>query len=167
MDLYILRHGLADDRSEWIQGKDRGRPLTKEGRKTTRRSAKAMAELGLRFDWILSSPYVRARDTALIVADHFGLRKSVELRDELTPMGNPEELTKVLASGNKSAEPVLIVGHEPFLSRYASVLLTGHAVPRLRLKKGGLCKLQITHLRFGACAELQWLLTARQLTKIA
>jgi phosphohistidine phosphatase len=165
MDLYILRHGLSVDRSEWLHNRDRDRPLTKEGKKRIRRIAKTMARLGLQFDWILSSPYVRARDTALIVADLLGLQKSVELRDELTPMGNPEELTKLLAS-RKTSERVLIVGHEPFLSRYASVLLTGHAVPRVRFKKAGLCKLAIARLRFAACAELEWLLTPGQLTRI-
>jgi phosphohistidine phosphatase len=166
MDLYILRHGLALDRSEWLHGKDRDRPLTKEGKKKMRTIAKAMVDLRLRFDWILSSPYVRAKDTAFIVAERFDLRKSVELREELTPMANPEEFTRLLASRQKALERVLVVGHEPYLSRFASVLLTGHSVPRMRFKKGGLCKLLIGHIRFGACAELDWLLTARQLTMI-
>jgi len=92
--------------------------------------------------------------------------EEVEFRDELAPNGNPEELTRVIAAVHKPAQRVLIVGHEPFLSRYISVLLTGQTVSRVRLKKGGLCKLQISHLRFGACAILEWLLTPRQLTRI-
>ncbi len=163
MELHILRHGLALDRSEWLHGKDRDRPLTREGERKTRQIAAAMRVLGLQFDWILSSPYVRARDTARIVADTLRCRKCLELRDELTPLANPEKVTEVLASKQKSVESVLVVGHEPFLSRFISVLLTGHPIPRVRLKKGGLCKLEISAIRFGPCAILEWLLTPRQL----
>jgi len=166
MELYILRHGLAMDRADWKSSKDHDRPLTDEGRKTTRRTAKALLALDLGFDRILSSPYLRAKDTAKIVARIIKPEEEVEFRDELAPNGNPEELTRVIAAVHKPAQRVLIVGHEPFLSRYISVLLTGQTVSRVRLKKGGLCKLQISHLRFGACAILEWLLTPRQLTRI-
>ena len=166
MVLYVLRHGLAFDRSEWLHGKDRDRPLTKEGERKTRQIATAMREMGLRFDWILSSPYVRARDTAQIVAEALHARKRLELRDELTPLANPEKLTHLLASEQKSVESVLVVGHEPFLSRFISVLLTGRPIPRVRLKKGGLCKLEISGIRYGPCAILEWLLTTWQLTRL-
>src|SRR5260221_9954439 len=111
MELYILRHGPALDRADWKASKDHDRPLTDEGRKTTRRIAKALFALDLEFDRILSSPYVRAKDTAKIVARVIKPQEKVELRDELAPSGNSEELTRVIASAHKPAERVLIVGH--------------------------------------------------------
>ena len=166
MELYILRHGIAMERADWSRRSDRDRPLTGEGRKKTRRVASAMLKLDLRFDWILSSPYARARETAEIVADVLKLKQRLELRDELIPERNAKALAKLLATRPKAAGSVLIVGHEPFLSRFASVLLAGKPSSRMVLKKGGLCKLQISQFRWGVCAVLEWLMTPQQLTRL-
>jgi phosphohistidine phosphatase len=166
MELYILRHGLAMDRADWTQRDDSDRPLTAEGRKKTRRIAKAMLKLGLEFDWIFSSPYARARETAEIVAEILKPEKQIELRDELIAERSGKELAKLLSSRPKSAQRVLIVGHEPDLSRFISVLLTGKPDSRVVMKKGGLCKLQISQIRWGACAILEWLLTPGQLIRM-
>ncbi|MBC8002107.1 MAG: phosphohistidine phosphatase SixA [Opitutaceae bacterium] len=166
MELYILRHGLAMDRADWSRRDDSDRPLTAEGLKKTRRIAKAMLKLDLKFDWILSSPYARARETAEIVAEVLKPKRQLELRHELTPDGSAKELAKLLAARPKTVERVLIVGHEPDLSQFISVLLTGKPVSRVVMKKGGLCKLQISQFRWGACAVIEWLLTPQQLIRI-
>ena len=62
---------------------------------------------------------------------------------------------------------ILLVGHEPYLSRLISTLVTGSSALPLVMKKGGLCKLSIDTLRFGRCATLEWLLTPRQLRLMA
>ena len=166
MELYILRHGLAMDRDDWTRRDDSDRPLTAEGRKKTRRIAKAMLKLDLQFDWILSSSYVRAKETAEIVVGVFKPKRPLELRHELTPEGSAKELAKLLAARPKATNSVLIVGHEPDLSRFISMLLTGKPVSRIVMKKGGLCKLQIDQFRWGACAVLEWHLTPGQLIRI-
>ena len=166
MELYILRHGLAMDRADWTRRDDSDRPLTAEGRKKTRRIAKAMLTLDLQFDWILSSPYARAKETAEIVAEVLKPKRQLELRHELTPEGSAKELAKLIVARPKTVKRVLIVGHEPDLSQFISVLLTGKPVSRVVLKKGGLCKLQISQFRWGGCAVLEWLLTPGQLTRI-
>ena len=61
----------------------------------------------------------------------------------------------------------LLVGHEPYLGRLISTLLTGGPDLTLTLKKGGLCKLTVSRLRYGRCATLEWLLTPRQMIAIA
>ena len=166
MELYILRHGLAMDRADWTRRDDSDRPLTTEGRKKTRRIAKTMLKLDLQFDWILSSPYARAKETAEIVAEILRSKRQLEFRCELTPEGSAKELAKLIIARPETVERVLLVGHEPDLSRFISVLLTGKPVSRVVLKKGGLCKLQISRFRWGACAVLEWLLTPGQLVRI-
>lgn len=154
------------ERTDWAPRMDRDRPLTGEGRKKVRRIARAMQKLDLQFDWILSSPYVRARETTEIVTRILQSPRHFDLRDELIPGRSGKELTKLLAARPKSVNRVLIVGHEPDLSLFISVLLTGKSASMVALKKGGLGKLQIDQLRWGACAILEWLLTPQQLIRI-
>src|SRR5262249_25225750 len=159
MELYVLRHGIAVERGTPGYKKDSERPLTKEGEEKMYQIAAAMLAMGLKFDVILSSPYVRARQTALIVADEFD--EEVKLTESLVPGANPLELVREL--NGEAYERVLLVGHEPDLSGLVSVLSTGENGAAIELKKGGLCKLTTEKLAFGKCAILNWLLTPKQL----
>ena len=163
MDLYILRHAIAVDRGTPGYADDSQRPLTPEGRTKMCRIARGMQSLGLKFDLILSSPYVRARATAEIAAEVLKARRKLKFSDELAVEGDPEALIKSLSP---SCERILLVGHEPYLSSLAGRLISGSGSVNLKLKKGGLCKLTAARLRFGRCAELQWLLTPAQLARL-
>jgi phosphohistidine phosphatase len=166
MNLYILRHGLAAERTIPGFKQDRDRPLTTEGQKKTRRTAVLLRSLGLSFDVILTSPFVRADQTATIVADVLKAKKKLKASPHLTPKGKHSDLVDELNHWPKPLQEVLLVGHEPALSRLISILVLGKPGLALELKKGGLCKLEIPTLRFGRCATLQWLLTPK-LTTIA
>ena len=123
-----------------------------------------MAKLELSFDLILSSPFVRARQTAEIVAGELGLKKRVEFYDGLVPGGNPKVLIHALNELKPAPENVLLVGHEPYLSRLISLLVSGGAdEAAIEMKKGGLCKLEVGELCHGQCARLTWLLTPAQM----
>jgi phosphohistidine phosphatase len=159
MEIYILRHGIAVERGTKGYQNDSERPLTKEGEEKMYRIAKAILALELEFDLILSSPYVRARQTAEIVAA--SLEEEVTLTNFLTPGGNALELIGEI--NDEKPQRVLLVGHEPDLSQFISVLVTGAGDARIELKKGALCKLTTEKLTFGQCATLNWLLTPRQL----
>lgn len=163
MDLYILRHAIAQERTAPGIKSDFDRPLTPEGEQKLRRVTKAMRNLELSFDLILSSPYVRARETAELVAAAFGISKNLKLRDNLGADGNPREFVAELAVWQPTPQTVLVVGHEPYLSTMATLLLTGALKSCITLKKAGLCKLSIESLRVGRCARLEWLLTPRQM----
>ena len=163
MELYLLRHAIAVDRGTPGYDVDSQRPLTAAGRKEMRRAAKGMKELALKFDVILYSPYERARATAEIVAEVLKMRPRLKVAEELASHGDPETLIKTVASFHKAPERVLLVGHEPYLSKLASRLIGGTASVSLKLRKGGLCKLTASGLKFGHCARLEWLLTPRQL----
>ncbi|MCS6806308.1 MAG: phosphohistidine phosphatase SixA [Acidobacteriota bacterium] len=162
MELYILRHAIAVERG--TPGyRDSDRPLTPEGEKKMVQAAHGMKALGLSFDLILTSPYQRARHTAEIVATVFDAQDKLITTTALTPAGDPAELVAELSRHGKSADSILLVGHEPYLSSFISTLLVGDERLQLTMKKGGLCKLTVNSLRHGRCATLQWLLTPRQL----
>jgi phosphohistidine phosphatase len=165
MNLYLLRHGLAVELGTHGLAKDADRPLTPEGKQKLRRTAEAMQKLELRFELVLSSPYVRARETAEIVAGAFKLRDEIEFSDALVPGGSTRELIHWL--NHRDPENALLVGHEPYLSSLISLLVAGDAGLAVTMKKGGLCKLAAETLRHGRCASLEWLLTPKQMASMA
>ena len=163
MDLYILRHGIAVEPGTPGYENDADRPLTPEGQRKLRQIADAMEALELSFDRILSSPYLRARQTAEIVAEALEARQKLELSDTLTPGGSIKRLVELLNRLEPSPESVLLVGHEPYLSGLISLLVSGKETFAVVMKKGGLCKLTIESFKPGRCAALQWLLTPKQM----
>jgi phosphohistidine phosphatase len=167
MDLYLLRHGIAEELSSSDRKPDSERVLTAEGARKMRRIAKGMKATGLSFDLILSSPLPRARQTAEIAAQAYGLRRSVEMTPNLAPQGDPRRLMDELNERRARCKTVLLVGHEPYLSRLISQLVAGDDSLSLELKKGGLGRLSARKLRYGRCATLNFLLTPRQLRSLA
>ncbi len=168
MNLYILRHGLAAERDPQCFPDDSRRPLVAKGKERIRLVCDAMRALEISFDRILSSPYPRATQTAEIVAAALGLKKQLEFRDELIPDGDPRGLIRYVNRLRPVPENVLLVGHEPDLSRFISHLICGGPAAAIGMKKGGLAKLEIaTELRYARCATLAWLLTSKQLALLA
>jgi phosphohistidine phosphatase len=135
---------------------DAGRPLTKEGIAKMRVGARAMHRLGLRLDVVLSSPLVRARETAAIVARELGLE--LQLDEKLAPGCDITQLFALLGE-QRAAERVMLVGHEPDFSSVIGALTGGS---RVLMKKGGLARVDIEQLEQGAGA-LVWLLPPRVL----
>ena len=167
MDLYVLRHAIAVERGAPEIRRDSDRPLSSAGRKKMQRIARGMRALKIRPDLILSSPYLRARQTAELVAREFDAESILELSPLLEVGGDPEELMNLLGGEHASMGSVIVVGHEPSLSELISVLLSGDERMAVTMKKGGLCKLTLESPRYGRCATLEWLLTPRQLTRLA
>ena len=159
MEIYILRHGIAVERGTRGYRKDSDRPLTKEGEEKTRQIATVLAAMDLQLDLILSSPFLRAKQTAEIVGEALG--EEVTFTDLLEPDANPSAL--IAEINDEKPLRVMLVGHEPDLSQLISILITGQSNVSIELKKGGLCKLTSDKLTFGQCATLNWLLTPKQL----
>ena len=167
MNIYILRHGIAvEPGTPGING-DPARPLTPEGEDKLKRIAAAMQAMKLTFDVILSSPYLRAKLTADLVATNLGEKKKLSLTDHLTPEGDPKKLVEQLNGLKPLPENVLLVGHEPYLSRLIGLLTSGNTGLAIDMKKGGLCKLDAEPLKYGRCAVLNWLLTPKQMALMA
>ena len=165
MNLYILRHGIAVEHGAPGYENDDERPLTSKGESKVRMIAKAMKALEISFDIILSSPLVRARETAEIVAEALKAKKRLELTDTLAPQETSKPLIDHLNEQGE-VDDVLLVGHEPFLSRLISLLISGNSHGSVLLKKGGFCKLSAAELKHGQCATLEWLLTPKQMALI-
>ncbi|MBW4674664.1 MAG: phosphohistidine phosphatase SixA [Desmonostoc geniculatum HA4340-LM1] len=142
MELYLIRHGIAEDKDLGI--KDEERSLTKEGRQKTEKVAQQLVKLGLNFDLILTSPLVRARQTAdiLIAAK---LSPKLEESSHLAPNGEISSwLVDWLEPRNYSQNTQLaLVGHEPGLSNWAEILLWGEAKASLVLKKAGMIGIKL------------------------
>lgn len=163
MDLLLLRHGIAADLAETGLTRDSLRPLTPEGIQKVEHVAVAMSAMRLDFDLILSSPFTRARQTAEIVAREFGLEKRLEFDQALGCGGDARDVVRHLVTRKPMPETVLLVGHEPDLSRFISVLVSGDTGFLVTMKKAALCKLTMRTLIHGRCASLEWLLTAKQM----
>ena len=163
MNLFVLRHGIAVEPGTPGYTHDADRPLTPEGERKLGQIAEAMEALELSFDLILSSPYLRARQTAELISKALEGRKKLELSDSLTPGGSMKKLIDLLNHLQSRPESVLLVGHEPYLSGLISLLVSGKEDCAVVMKKGGLCKLSTETLKHGRCAALEWLLTPKQM----
>ena len=159
MNLYIIRHAIAVDEVTSDYASDSERPLTDKGRKKMRQIAKALQYMGVEFDLILSSPYVRACETAEILADVFKRKKEIVFSNHLIPEGNPELLIGEI-NEKHMVDSLAIVGHEPHLSTLIGLLTTDSAKLEVTLKKGGVCYLSADDLHHNDHrATLEWLLT--------
>jgi phosphohistidine phosphatase len=168
MELFFLRHAIAVMRGTPGYADDSKRPLTPEGARKMRRVAEGMRALGIEFDVMLSSPFIRAKQTAEIVAEIFGDAKKVSFDDGLAVGGDHHELIDRINKEYGTTKAILLVGHEPSMSELISVLLAGDPGLSITLKKGGLCKLSVVEsLRYGRCATLDWLLAPKHLTGLA
>lgn len=165
MKIYLLRHGIATEKGKGSPG-DALRPLVPQGIKETRAVARGMKRLGIEPDLILSSPLVRARETAAIVAKILGTPGRPECSDHLAPGGSFSGLVGDLQA-RKGVTDVLLVGHEPFLGSLIGYWTAGSKYSFVTLKKAGLCKLEAESVGEGRCAVMKWLLTPGQLRKIA
>ena len=134
MKVFLIRHGRAEDRShQWGEWE---RPLTGRGRQEMERAAVRLRELGVRFDRLLTSPLVRARETAEILLAA-GLAQKLECAGFLEPGGRFPELETFLAACLPD-EMVALVGHLPDLPAFAETLVWGRATGGLAVKKGAI-----------------------------
>jgi phosphohistidine phosphatase len=167
LELYLLRHAIAVDRGTPGFDNDRLRPLTEEGREKMERIAAGMKAMGLKFDVILTSPHVRARETALIAATALRQKQRVRLDPSLQADQAPPGFMTRLAARHAGRSSILAVGHEPFLSSLATLLLGLPGGSAVVMKKGGLCKLTVSRLNPKPLARIEWLLTPKQLRMLA
>ena len=162
MSLYILRHGEAGKRLP-TGSKDSERALTVMGKQEVEKVAEALSELGIKFDFVITSPLKRAYQTAEIVAKTLKVKKGkMKGWSELQPEGKRQELYSKL-SQFKQESSILVVGHEPYLSTMICEVVFGNGSGKVVLKKGGIARIDITSFQPNTKAELRWLLTPKLL----
>ena len=141
VDLYLIRHGLAGEHGTYAN--DDERPLTEEGKKKTRQVANRLREFGLQFDRMLTSPLVRARQTADILLD-VGLTNQLDESVYLAPGGDIMAwLDWLQAHDELNHTSLALVGHEPSLTEWAETLVWGEPRGILELKKAGVIGLAL------------------------
>ena len=162
LELCFFRHGIAVEKEDPGVTSDAERPLTEEGARKTREAAEGLKRLDAGYDRILTSPWLRARQTAVIVAEVLALPTPLEL-PELAGDRTPEELVNALV--HQHSRRTVLVGHEPLLS--ATIVHLLGVEWRLELKKSGACAIELDSLPPRKPATLLWHLTSRQLRWIA
>ena len=136
MELYLIRHGIAAERGTYTN--DAERPLTDKGRQKTKKVAQRLYDIGLRFDLILTSPLLRASQTAEILQNS-GLTEQVEISFYLAPGGNIQDWLHWLSQWRDSdpGKYLALVGHQPNLGNWAELLVWGKVTGQILVKKAG------------------------------
>jgi phosphohistidine phosphatase len=159
MEVYLIRHGIAADRGTFAD--DELRPLVKKGRDKTTLVAKRLVSVGLKFDLLLSSPLVRAYQTAEILLQE-GLTQTIETFAPLKPDGAIAEWLEWLQQYQLQHPDatIALVGHQPDLGNWAEMLIWGTIRGQIELKKAGVIGLKIPTIGTPIARSTLFLLTA-------
>lgn len=163
IELYLVRHAIAAERGPKFPD-DRQRPLTPDGAQKFKDAARGLASLNVVVDLVLTSPLVRARETATILAAGLG-RRPIEELDALSPGGRRAAVVDAIAYQAKKYPRLALVGHEPDLGELAIALLGGTGT--IRFKKGAICAIDVDGATPGGPGTLRWLLPPRVLRALA
>lgn len=163
MQLLLIRHGIAEDAERFAEsgGSDDQRPLTEIGRKKMRKGASRLRSQLTGIDLLASSPLLRAKQTAEIVAAAFG-GLAIQEQAELSPEGSLDALLDWLRAMPET-HTVALVGHDPHLNLLAGAVLLGTPREMLNLKKGGAVLIGFEGRAVPGTGLLHWLLTPAQL----
>lgn len=164
-ELYIMRHGIAADRDAATTD-DAKRQLTSEGKQKMCEIAAGLVRAGMELDWIVSSPLVRAVETAEIAREVVGSKPPLDICDALKPGGSPEALITFLAK-RPNRRRVMVVGHEPDLGELAARLVGAGRNAHMPFKKGGCCLITFNIFPPKLPGSLVWWLPPRIMRKLA
>ncbi len=157
LSLYLVRHAIAAERGDAFPNDDL-RPLTSGGSAKFRKAVKGLSRFDLALDVIMTSPLVRARQTADILAAGLGNPPRVVETDALRPGARFERLARAVGEcGECSA--IALVGHEPDIGAMAGRMIGG-AVP-LVFNKGAVCRIDFDEWPTEAPGRLRWFITQK------
>jgi phosphohistidine phosphatase len=164
MWLYLLRHGEAEDK---FDKEDAARALTKEGREDVAAVALAVSPLLKRPARVLSSPYLRAEQSAEVFRETAGVEEKLVLTAALKPEGSwgalKAELDRLVDEG---VDAVVAVGHNPSMSEMCGAIVGGSAEVRLQMKKGAIACFRVDELHGRTPGELHWMVTPRMVRSL-
>jgi phosphohistidine phosphatase len=160
MKVFLVRHAIAHERNRKRWPNDALRPLTPAGKQKFRKAARGLATVLPTSAALLTSPFVRARHTAELLAREVGRKKIVEMRELAS--GEPAREVFTMLRARKD-EAVVLVGHEPNLSTLLSACLSEHARLKIDFRKGGAACIEFPGRIEPGRARLVWLLPPRVL----
>ena len=153
--LYVIRHAAAEDATD--AAGDHGRRLTKKGRREFSRLVRRLAQAGVGIDLVATSPLVRARDTADLLADGLAERPRVEILEPLAPAADWQALVEWTIQ--QGAARVAWVGHNPCVGRLVATMI-GDGSAAIRMRKGAVAAVRLDDGP-GQPGELEWLVGPR------
>ena len=161
-ELYLIRHGIAAERGEaWPD--DAKRPITDEGVRRLRRIAAGLVEIGVGFDVMLTSPLVRAKQTAEIIAGGLDPHPPIVVTDALSPGATYASVVDELGKQARRRR-IALIGHEPGIGALAARLIgSRHS---LEFKKGAVARIDLAALPPTGAGSLHWFLTPKLLRKL-
>ena len=157
MEIYLLRHGIAEDGKPGAP--DSERALTGEGKKKLRVVLQVARRAEVKPDLILTSPYKRATETAKIAAEILGYQAGLVPSVELTPDAAPEHVWDVIRT-HRDAQSILLASHEPLLG-FLAAYLTGGPSSMFDMKKGALVRIDVEAFAPRPKGVLRWFLTPK------
>jgi phosphohistidine phosphatase len=160
--LFLIRHGVAEERGDaWPD--DAKRPLSEDGIERFQKSARGLARLDVWIDVVLTSPLVRARQTAEIVASAFDPRPSIITIESLAPGGSYASLVADLEKHGRKTR-IALVGHEPGIGELGARLIgSRHS---FEFKKGAVCRIDVDEIPPVGPGDLRWFLTPKAMASI-
>lgn len=162
MELYLVRHGVAAERGPQYPD-DTQRPLTPEGIESLRREARALDVLEVSFDLIISSPLLRTRQTAEVLADGMRDHPRIVFSDALAPSGSAAAVVEEVAK-HAADRKIALVGHEPGIGELAAKLVGARAP--FEFKKGAICRIDFAADPAKAHGSVRWFVPPKLLKRI-
>ncbi len=161
--IYLIRHAIAFERDDrWPD--DTKRPLTHKGTARMREVVDGLVEMNVEFDLVITSPLVRAKQTADVILAGFDEPPALAVSDALSPGGTPPAVAEVLSRHTK-LKSIALVGHEPSLGDLGAWLI-GAKAP-LAFKKGGVACIEMPTLPVVGPGQLIWLATPKMLRRLS
>ena len=162
MLVYFLRHASAGQ-PKGDPMRDEKRPLDKQGMEQCSDMGRTLAALNAQVDAVISSSLKRATQTASLVANEIGFDGKMQTSPALRPDASYESFRQLLDK-HSASEAIMVVGHNPTLSQFLSLLITGGATDSaVDLKKGAVAKVECPARR---AAVLKWCLTPKTVRAI-
>ncbi len=142
MVIYFLRHANAGQKHFSNPTKDEKRPIDKLGEEQSHDVGRALADIGVTVNVIISSPLTRAIQTAAIVAQEIGHEDKLVIDEALRPEATFDQF-KALLNRHKDRASIMVVGHDPSMTEFVNrVLSGGRPLAAIEMKKGGVAKVE-------------------------
>ena len=164
IELYLVRHAIAAERGPKYPD-DTLRPLTPGGSKKFAASIPGLVEMDVVIDFVLTSPLVRARETAQILAAGLKPKPALVEVEALAPGGRHQAIVEAIKTHAKRHRRLALVGHEPDLGELAAKLLAARGL--VEFKKGAVCLIEVDGATPGGPGTLRWMLTPKALRALA
>ena len=157
MEIYLLRHGVAEETA--ATGRDADRRLTEEGRQKLRRVLERAHQAGVAPSLILTSPLRRALETAEIAARELGYEGKLVRTAALEPSSSPQQVWEEIRL-RRDESAILLAGHEPLFSSTVAYLL-GSSREIVHFRKGAIVRIDVEAFAAAPAGVLQWMLTPK------